>query len=437
MLEPQSQTISLSRIEEQGAWRAVIGTWLGWMFDGFDLTIPLMLGAVNINFLFFPSENLLSSLIAYYGAYLTTLLVRPLGALFWGNIADKSGRKIALTLTVIGFAAATGITGLLPTFAEIGLLAPALFVLLRILTGFFAGGEWASGQPLSMEVMRKGRISGFVQSGYPFGFLLTAVAFTGTYQFLGPTTFQAIGWRIMFLIGLVPALLALYVRRAMPESRMWERKKEQQSLRPHPYRDLFRHHWKTFLQTLTVLTGLMYCYYSVMAFFPAYFTKYLKIPGGPFGPLIIIITVWNVLGYWSSGFLAEKGRKISLLLFSSLGLLTTLPLLFYLGANPTFLTAAIVGGIVAFFAVAGWGAIPIYLAERFPTEVRASGAGFAYNGGLLVGSWAILIVPGMSGFFGGGVSGITWSLGLNTILGLALVVAGTLLGPETSKQDID
>jgi MFS family permease len=405
------------------------------MFDGFDLTIPLIL-VTPVSLAFFPGDQL-ASLIAFYGSYLTTLLARPLGALFWGNYADKSGRKKALVSTVIGFTAATGLTGLLPTYVQAGVLAPAGYVLLRILTGFFAGGEWASGQPLSMELMRKGRISGFVQSGYPFGYLLTAAAFTGTFALLGPSQFQVLGWRIMFLFGFIPALLAIYVRRGMPESHIWEEKSKLQTLKKQPYVDLFRNHWKKFLQALMVLTGLMYCYYAVMAFYPKYLGTYLKIPGGPFGPLIMIITAWNILGYLSAGFLAEKGRKLTLLLFSSIGLVVTLPLLLYMAANPTFTTVALAGGLIAFFVVAGWGVTPIYLAERFPTTVRASGAGFVYNGGLLVGSWALIIVPSLSPFFGGGAMGVTWSLGLNTILGLSMIVAGTLLGPETSKLNME
>ena len=179
----------------------IIGSWLGWALDGYDLVLMLFVIA-SINQLFFPSNDPSLSLLSTFGTYVVTLIMRPVGGAFFGNFGDKHGRKKAMIITITGFSLITFLTGLLPTWQSVGLLAPILLIIIRFAQGFFAGGEWGSGTVISMESSPKpmrGLLSGFVQSGFTVGFLLASISFQLT-QFAFPDDkFIEVGWRVYIL----------------------------------------------------------------------------------------------------------------------------------------------------------------------------------------------------------------------------------------------
>ncbi|MDC8452803.1 MAG: MFS transporter, partial [Candidatus Nitrosotalea sp.] len=157
----------------------IFGSWLGWALDGYDLVLMLFVIS-SVSQLFFPAEDLKLSLLATFATYAITLVVRPLGGALFGIIGDKVGRKRAMIITIIGFSIATFSTGLLPTWQAIGIVAPMLLIILRFSQGLFAGGEWGSGAVISMESVprsSRGIVSGFIQSGFPFGFLIASMTY--------------------------------------------------------------------------------------------------------------------------------------------------------------------------------------------------------------------------------------------------------------------
>ena len=159
----------------------VFGSWLGWSLDGYDLVLMLLVIPL-ISTLFFPAEDPTFSLLATFAAYIITLIMRPFGGAFFGNYGDKNGRKKAMIITIMGFSGATFATGLLPTWQMVGVMAPILLIGLRFMQGFFAGGEWGSGAVITMETVpkeKRGILSGFLQSGFNFGFVLASVVFFG------------------------------------------------------------------------------------------------------------------------------------------------------------------------------------------------------------------------------------------------------------------
>jgi MFS family permease len=142
----------------------VLGSWLGWSLDGYDLVLMLLVIPL-ISELFFPLANPTFALLATFAAYVVTLIMRPFGGAFFGNFGDKFGRKKSMIITIMGFSIATFATGLLPTWQMVGLLAPIFLIMLRFLHGFFAGGEWGSGAVITMETVPKkhrGLLSGFL-----------------------------------------------------------------------------------------------------------------------------------------------------------------------------------------------------------------------------------------------------------------------------------
>src|SRR6476660_4471361 len=155
------------------------GSWFGWALDGYDLVLMLF-GISSLNQLFFVSNYPTLSLLATFATYIVALIMRPIGGAIFGNFGDKHGRKKAMIITIMGFSTVTFLTGLLPTWQMAGIIAPILLIILRFAQGLFAGGEWASGSVITMETAPKkmrGLLSGFVQSGYSFGFVIASLVY--------------------------------------------------------------------------------------------------------------------------------------------------------------------------------------------------------------------------------------------------------------------
>lgn len=245
--------------------KIAFGSFLGWSLDGYDIVLMLLV-VPSISQLFFPSENPAFSIIATFASYTVTLIMRPLGSVIFGIYGDKFGRKKAMIITILGFSTATFAVGLLPTYAAIGVLAPILLITVRLIQGIFAGGEWGSGAVLtieSVEKQKRGLVSGFLQSGFSFGFLLAAIAFQIiTITFPGQA-FEEWGWRILFFSGIIPGFVALFVRFSMDESPLWVEKNNKKSLERSPLRKIILgEHKKEFFLCAAIMTGLVYMYHG-------------------------------------------------------------------------------------------------------------------------------------------------------------------------------
>ena len=201
----------------------VFASWFGWALDGYDLVLMLFVIS-SVNQLFFYSGDPAISLLATFATYIVALVMRPVGGAVFGNFGDKHGRKKTMVITIIGFSTVTFMTGLLPTLQTAGIVAPILLIILRFVQGLFAGGEWASGSVITMEMVPKkmrGLLSGFVQSGYSFGFVLASFVYGIMLSLYPGHAFIEIGWRLMFFTGLVPGIIALIIRIKMVESKIW------------------------------------------------------------------------------------------------------------------------------------------------------------------------------------------------------------------------
>lgn len=188
----------------------------------------MLLVISSISQVFFPSEDPILSLLGTYASYSVSLIMRPVEAAIFGIYGDKFGRKKSMIITILGFSIATFVTGLLPTYAMVGVLAPILLILTRLVQGIFTGGEWGSGAVITMESVpkqKRGLLSGFLQSGFSFGFVLAAIAFQMTTIIFTGEAFIEWGWRILFFTGIIPGFIALFIRFRMDESALWLEKK--------------------------------------------------------------------------------------------------------------------------------------------------------------------------------------------------------------------
>jgi len=416
----------------------VFGSWLGWSLDGYDLVLMLLVIPL-ISILFFPAEDPTFSLLATFAAYIITLIMRPFGGAFFGNYGDKHGRKKAMIITIMGFSGATFATGLLPTWQMVGVMAPILLIGLRFMQGFFAGGEWGSGAVITMETApkeKRGILSGFLQSGFNFGFVIASVVFFGAVSIFPEDQFVEIGWRIMFFTGIIPGLVALFVRFRMNESEVWLAKQKQQKIEKSPLKKLLssKDGRKRFIFSLILMTGLMYAYYTSIGFYPTFLQNYVEIEKYEVSILMIVGTTTSLFGQIFTGYLSQRiGRKKTITVFAMAAITLAIPAFYGLYNAESAFERAAYTIVLIIVATTGFGPIPAFLSERFPTEVRNSASGFIYNGGLIFGSWAPLIAVTM---LSRGAELIPILLGINVIIGSIIILIGAKINPETRDVDI-
>lgn len=404
--------------------------------DGYDIVLMLLV-IPSISQLFFPSKDPVFSILATFASYTVTLIMRPLGSVIFGIYGDKFGRKKSMIITILGFSVATFAVGLLPTYAVVGVFAPLLLIMVRLIQGIFAGGEWGSGAVLTIESIpkqKRGLLSGFLQSGFSFGFLLAAISFQIITLAFPGDMFGEIGWRILFFTGIIPGFVALFVRISMDESPLWVKKNKESGLERTPLRSIvFGIHKKEFLLCAAIMTGLVYMYHGSISILPTYLEQFGNFDKRQIALIMIYATASSWVGMILTGWLSQKiGRKKSMLVFVSASILVSIPLASAILENVYGLVVYVV--MFAFVISTASGPIPAYFSERFPTQIRNSAAGFSYNAGLLFGSWSPLIALSLMSYVPKQM--IPVALGINIIIGAIIVIVPTLLSRETKDVDL-
>ena len=416
--------------------KIAIGSFLGWSLDGYDIVLMLLV-IPSISQLFFPSKDPVFSILATFASYTVTLIMRPLGSVIFGIYGDKFGRKKSMIITILGFSVATFAVGLLPTYAVVGVFAPILLITVRLIQGIFAGGEWGSGAVLTIESIpksKRGLLSGFLQSGFSFGFLLAAISFQIITLAFPGDLFGEIGWRILFFTGIIPGFVALFVRISMDESPLWIKKNKEYGLERTPLRSIvFGMHKKEFLLCAAIMTGLVYMYHGSISILPTYLEQFGNFDKKQIALIMIYATASSWVGMIFVGWLSQKiGRKKSILVFVSASILVSIPLASAILENVYRLVVYVV--MFAFVVSTASGPIPAYFSERFPTQIRNSAAGFSYNAGLLFGSWSPLIALSLMSAVPKQM--IPVALGINIVIGAIIVIIPTLLSRETKDVDL-
>lgn len=414
---------------------AVAASCMGWALDLFDLFILLFVAPV-IGKLFFPSEHAMLSLAAVYASFAVTLLMRPIGSAIFGSYADRHGRKGAMVVAVTGVGLSTAAFGLLPTVAHAGLLAPALFILLRLVQGVFVGGVVASTHTIGTESVPpswRGAVSGLVGGGGAgLGALLASVIYMAMTALFPGEAFDDWGWRCMFFSGIVSSVLGLLIFNSLEESPLW---KQLQAAKGHaapvenPLRTLFSRQYRGVLLVNILLTvGGGSAYYLTSGYLPTFLKVVVKAPAGEGAAILMASSLGVIVASVLAGHLSSVvGRKRAFLLIGTLSLVV-LPALYLL--MPTAPNVAMLGFysvILSMLGCAGFAPILIFLNERFPTSIRATGTGLSWNIGFAIGG----TMPTFASLVASSPAALPQVLA--AFLGLVTLVylAGALIVPET------
>jgi SHS family lactate transporter-like MFS transporter len=404
-------------------WRAFWAVFLGWIVDSFDFNILTFI-VIDIQ-KSFTVDNALAGMLGT-----VTLFMRLAGGTIAGTLADKYGRKLPLTLSIIWFSIFAALCGFSTSYA--------MLFGLRALFGLGMGGEWAAGMPLVFEhwpTKLRGFISGLMLGGWYWGYLLASMTFQFVYpQFSGTSD---LAWRVMFWVCVIPALLTLWIRAGVPESPVWLERQRRLKESGHSAREpklstlrIFQPDLlMTTIQTTVVVGSFMCIYYSLNFWYPTFL-----INSGRRATQLWYLAAFNLgaivgTAFWGRLSETRLGRRGA---FTATIILGIVSLRFFLHGETDF--SLMVGALMmGFFGMGVWGNAPAYTVERFPTEVRGVGPGFCYHAGAAMGA----VMPTLLGALKDrGIDLVTGMSAAMIVSGLVALIA-VWTGPETRGRTLE
>lgn len=392
----------------------LMATFAGWMLDGMDVMVYSFV---------LPTLVLLWHISKSEAGLLGTsaLLLSSLGGWLAGLAADRYGRVKVLQFTILWFAFFTFLSGFTNSFTEL--------LVCRGLQGLGFGGEWAVGSVLIAEAIRseyRGRAVGTVQGGWAIGWGISAVFYTLFFAVLP----SWLAWRAMFWVGLLPALLAVWVRSHVSESSMFERAIEAKKVEPsaHFLQIFSPALLKTTLLTALVALGAQGGYYAITTWLPLYMNAHgLSVVHT--GGYLLVLIAGSFAGYLTAAHLADKiGRKWTLVLFAVLSFTTVL---LYMELPISDEVMLFLGFPLGFFPSGAFSPMGAFFSELFPTSLRGSGQGFVYNLGRGVGA----LFPTLVGYFSAHL-GLGKAISIFAVAAYMLMALSVLLLPETRGREL-
>ncbi|CAD5109148.1 MFS transporter [Zestomonas carbonaria] len=374
-------TLPDDREQHRKARKAGIASFIGTTIEWYDFYIYGLAAALVFGKVFFPSDmdpglaTLLSFVTLWSG-----FVARPLGGVIFGHLGDRIGRKTTLVITLVMMGVATMGIGLLPTYAQIGIWAPATLVLLRILQGIAVGGEWGGAILIASESAPKGKgilYAAFAQQGSPTGNLLATLAFFALSTLPTPD-FMLWGWRIPFLLSALLVIVGMVIRLTLEESPDMQRLLREKKTAKLPIMEVLRKHWLVVLLGAGTLPVIHVTYFK-STFALSWATKTLGYSQGTFLSIIIIALVVQFISQPLGALLTSRIDMRKAVAIMVLPEFILMPAMFFAVETEVYWIAAVGMCLATIPHAMFYGAIGGILARAFPTRVRYSGLSLAYQ----------------------------------------------------------
>jgi metabolite-proton symporter len=414
--------------------RIALASFVGTAIEFYDFYIYGMAVALVIGAVFFPQSDPAAQALNAFLTFGLAFLARPLGAALFGHFGDRIGRKATLVASLLVMGISTMLIGFLPGYDSIGWVAPVLLCLLRFGQGIGLGGEWGGAALLATEnapAGKRGWFGMFPQLGPPAGFLLATGSFLLLANLLSEAEFKAWGWRIPFIASALLVALGLYVRLKLTETPVFAQAQQQHQPTRLPLALLLGQHAKPLILGAMAMAVCYALFYITTVFSLSYGTATLHIPRSQFLGMLCVAVVFMAVATPLAAWAGDRyGRRPVLLSAGSFALLSGFLLAPMLGSGSTLQITAFLS-LELFLMGATFAPMGALLPELFPTQVRYTGAGTAYNlGGILGASFAPYIAQKLVN-----TGGLAWVGGYVSVAA-AISLGAVFFMPETRNRDL-
>ncbi len=414
--------------------RVVAASFIGNFVEWFDYAVYGYLAA-TIAVVFFPESAGETALLATFGLFAVSFVVRPIGGFVWGHIGDKVGRRTALSLSILIMSLSTFAIGLLPSYQAVGLLSPLLLLFVRIVQGFSAAGEYAGASAFLVEYApknRRGLFAAVVPASTATGLLFGSLMAGLLYGVLSTDQMESWGWRLPFFLAAPMGIIGRYIRTRLEDTPAFRNLADDEEVVASPVRTMFRDHWRTLLIAVGAVLLNAVGFYVLLSYMPTYLSEEL----GFSKTESFLATTFALVAYIGFIFVAGLasdifGRKKLLVSASVLFIVFTIPAFMLLDTG-SFLVVILVQIALGGMLTLNDGTLPSFLAEMFPTRIRYSGFAVSFNlSNALFGGTAPFMATLLIGMLG-----TSLAPGWYLMAAAAIALSAVLCARETSREPL-
>ncbi|MBD2760524.1 MFS transporter [Yimella sp. cx-573] len=406
--------------------KVVTASFIGNFVEWFDYAVYGYL-ATTIAVVFFPEQDRHAALLATYALFAVSFIIRPIGGFFWGNLGDRIGRKNALALSILIMSGATFCIGLLPTYNSVGLLAPGLLLLIRLVQGFSAAGEYAGSSAFLVEYApprKRGLYAAVVPASTAAGLLLGSLMAAAMSALLTESQMNGWGWRIPFLLAAPMGLIGRYIREKLEDTPEFRAMAEKDTAVKAPTRELLTTYWRTGLIASGAVLLNAVGFYVILSYMPTYLSEEMGVGKTQSFIATTIALLTYVFFILLTGMLSDRfGRRKVLITASICFILFTVPA-FALLDTTSFTVIVLIQVLLGGMLTLNDGTLPSFLAELFPTHVRYSGFAVSFNlSNALFGGTAPFMATFLIGATGSKLAPAWYLVGAAAISMTAVIIA--------------